>query len=402
MDKPKKAHTNRLRLDIEPKLPSIYALERQLEEARIRRGCLIELPWMTDKPAQFLILSCEWGVSESLPLWTLAEQTGQESKIVWSRAYAPADMQVLYEAVSACETSTNPVNSHPLPVYDSSWGTAPAVPQPVSGTAFGGVVPPTPLYPYPQIPAHPQPGYSYPYYSYPFASVAPEGMVQATPWPTDMGWAYPREGQSVSNLIMNTPQMPVDYELISKQAKIQLGKLLRLAGLIAEPTLQAALKVQELVEGGFLSQEEAPSKLARYHMKGGEITSFVCELETNDIGNSEKVQSGYDQSPPQLKGPFDFLLKTGVLTDNDIETAQTVKARFGGDLVQILQSAGKLHQLAFDAAKICLPLIREGLMKMDDCKVAVMHCQQNQVEFDAALDQLSWPNPRKIRKDLQL
>ena len=55
-----------------------------------------------------------------------------------------------------------------------------------------------------------------------------------------------------------------------------------------------------------------------------------------------------------------------------------------------------------EAAMSCLPLIQLGLMKLEQCVIALQYCSRMRVDFDTALDELGWTKPRKARKDLQL
>lgn len=97
-----------------------------------------------------------------------------------------------------------------------------------------------------------------------------------------------------------------------------------------------------------------------------------------------------------------MLQKAGILTESDVKDALDVRQTIGGDLVSILESAGKLNKKTVDAAFVCLPLIREGLMKTEQCIIALNYCSRMRVGFDEALDEMGWQNPRKLRTDLPL
>jgi len=110
-----------------------------------------------------------------------------------------------------------------------------------------------------------------------------------------------------------------------------------------------------------------------------------------------QTQGGRD-----LKGAFDLLQKAQLLTESDITTANNVRKKHGGDLIQILEAAGKCNRKTVDAALLSLPLIREGLMRIDQVIMALNYCERMRVTFDDALDEMGWPNPRKLRTDLPL
>ncbi|HNB16233.1 MAG TPA: hypothetical protein PLC15_12680, partial [Candidatus Obscuribacter sp.] len=216
---------------------------------------------------------------------------------------------------------------------------------------------------------------------------------------------------------MPEPKIPLDYHLIDKRANILLGTLLKEAGLISEPTLEAALKLQELVRDEKLTTEKAPDVLKRLHAMGGSIDQYLTkgdlEKPAGLQAGSRQAVAGHEQAqarpqaPAQggqrdLKGAFDLLQKAQLLTESDLTTAVNVRKKHGGDVVQILEAAGKVHQKTVEAALTSLPLIREGLMKIEQVIMALNYCERMRVGFDEALDEMGWQNPRKLRTDLPL
>lgn len=201
--------------------------------------------------------------------------------------------------------------------------------------------------------------------------------------------------------------IPLDYDLMSKRANILLGKLLVEAGLVPNPTLEAALKVQELVRDEKISPQQAPEALRKFHGMGASIdeylgSEFQSEPKKAASGSSSAQQSGGPAKGPaapkkDAKGAIDLLKQAGILAEADVKTALEVRQKHGGDVVQILVSSGKMDKTTFDAADICLPLIRENKMKVEQCIIALNYCSRSRVSFDAALDELGWPNPRKSK-----
>jgi len=202
-------------------------------------------------------------------------------------------------------------------------------------------------------------------------------------------------------------RIPLDYDLMSKRANILLGKLLVEAGLVPNPTLEAALKVQELVRDEKMSPQQAPEALRKFHTMGASIDEYLgseFKSEPRKTGStpaaSPSAQSGGAAKAPtgpkkDAKGAIDLLKQAGILAEADVKTALEVRQKHGGDVVQILVSSGKMDKTTFEAADICLPLIRENKMKVEQCIIALNYCSRSRVSFDAALDELGWPNPRK-------
>lgn len=461
-----------------------------LDEATNRRGCLIELPW-TAGSANFT-LTCQWESAFEEPVWTLYEQDGSSSKVVWTQSFAPSDLEFMYDILAMSAPKTTAFTAIPellkpeVSQEDSgdrrlggdqgnSGGYPMMAPLPQPG------MPPVPVpqqqqsysnlqvqppgmgmdphqQPYPGMP-YPPPGYQQappPGYNpygmqqqmpqqmpqqmqpYPPQQQYPPGyppqmppqmqpMQQQMP-PQAMPTAYPPAGQAqVQPAAADSPRIPLDYHLLDKRPNMLLGSMLQEAGLISEPTLEAALKLQELIRDEKIPPERAPAILKRLHSMGGNIDQYLTPDDTiSEKGRSAEKPARRPSAPPasgggapsgvpaggapaagadgkrNLKPAFDLLQKAGILSDDDIQDALAVRKKHGGDLVGILEAAGKVNRKTVDAAFICLPLIREGLLKMEQSIIALNYCSRMRVGFDEALDEMGWQNPRKLRSDLPL
>ncbi|CAN5535089.1 hypothetical protein BH11CYA1_BH11CYA1_50070 [soil metagenome] len=232
---------------------------------------------------------------------------------------------------------------------------------------------------------------------------------------------YPQSTPSYTQEMME-PKIPLDYHLIDKRANILLGTMLKEAGLISDPTLEAALKLQELVREEKMSVDKAPEVLKRLHAMGSSIDQYLTKGDFDKTAgaaafaatpkpaapaNKPAASAGQSQGQPagqgrDLKGAFDILQKAQLLTESDLTTAMNVRKKHGGDIVQILEAAGKVNSKTVDAAVTSLPLIREGLMKIEQVIMALNYCERMRVSFDDALEEMGWQNPRKLRTDLPL
>jgi hypothetical protein len=111
--------------------------------------------------------------------------------------------------------------------------------------------------------------------------------------------------------------------------------------------------------------------------------------------SSSRGQPMDPEKQREMHATFDLLQKAGLLSETDLKTAQAVRSKHGGDMVQILKSAGKLEIKTYDAALICIQLIHVGKMKVEQCIIALNYCSRSRVGFDEAMEELNWPNPRK-------
>lgn len=469
-----------------------------LDEATNRRGCLIELPWAAGSAS--FTLTCQWESSYEEPVWTLYEQDGSSSKVVWTQSFAPSDLEFMYDilAMSAPKTTAFtaiPELLKPEVSQDDSGDRRlggdsaisggypmmaplpqpgmPPVPAPQQQQSYsnlqtqggqGGMAMVDPHQPYPGMPYPPHPGYPpqapppqgynpygmpqqmppqmqpYPPQQYPPGYPPPQQMPpQMQPMPQQMppqtmppSYPPPQVAPQIhpgGPAGADSPRIPLDYHLLDKRPNMLLGSMLQEAGLISEPTLEAALKLQELIRDEKIPPERAPAILKRLHSMGGNIDQYLTPDDTiaERRRSSEKVQKPAAQRPGgggggpsgapagasgapapgpdgkrNLKPAFDLLQKAGILSEDDIQDALAVRKKHGGDLVGILEAAGKVNRKTVDAAFICLPLVREGLLKMEQCIIALNYCSRMRVGFDEALDEMGWQNPRKLRSDLPL
>jgi len=202
---------------------------------------------------------------------------------------------------------------------------------------------------------------------------------------------------------------PIDYNaMMQKTSNVLLGTLLVEAGLVTDRTLNAALKIQELVREEKMDHEQAFDALKRLHDMGGSIDEYLAPTDFKtgksaaakprapQAGGAAVGRSPMDaEKARDYHAAFDLLMKAGILNQNDMKTAEGVRAKHGGDLMLILKSAGKLEATTFDAALICIRLIHASKMKVEQCIIALNYCSRSRVGFDAALEELGWPNPRK-------
>lgn len=207
----------------------------------------------------------------------------------------------------------------------------------------------------------------------------------------------------------------VDINLLKQKPNILLGTLLSDAELITEPTLEAALKIQELVRSGKISTLRAPNILKLFFSMGAAIEDYIDPSDlldstaTNgsgsrnhlaaDTNETAKVNTFSSQSAKSatddIRQALAILLKAELISQVDIDTASAVRQKHGGDLAKILLAAGKIDEAVLSAALIAASLINEGLMKVEQCVIALNFCSRSRVSFDEALTELNWVNPRQ-------
>lgn len=358
---------------------------------------------------------------------------------------------------------------------------APAPAQPAPSPAPQPQAPPP--YPYPQAmppgypypPAYPPPGYGYPQYppgyAYPPGYGYPPGYPAYPPGypppvPPNPADPYGQQGAQAPQYPYGQPQQPAqqqapqqapatsgpkiapDPDLLKKRPNVLLGHFLVEAGLVPEPTLNAALQLQEMVKAGSLTSAQAAEAVRRAHERGGKVDPnvFTATPPRGDISEAKPiapplgeilVQAGLitmpvlkaaltlqevvrtgamskedavegfirehfgaagkpgaiKNEPKNVIRTLDLLKKAGLLADQDLQTAMTVKKKHGGELPKILMAAGKLDDVTFGAATTCDELINESRLKIEQAIIALHFCQRSRVTFDEAVEELGWEKP---------
>jgi hypothetical protein len=351
----------------------------------------------------------------------------------------PEESSAGKKAEAPAKEAPPPPPPQPNPATVSGVNYAIPYPYPMPGHPYGAPMPypmpyPMPQQGYPQgyppgYPPQPQPGYppqgpppGYPQdpnstgWNYPPAAPqqgAPQqaAPAPAAPPPTPAPTATPPAPQATTSPAASAPPrsaqdaattaMPIDMDLLQKRTNILLGTLLTGAELITEPTLEAALKIQDLVRAGRLTSSRAPELLKLFFSMGAAIEDYIDPSEFV-APNKPKVEPAKKPAPgadmKELHQAFELLIKSGLLTENDIKTAQEVRQKHGGDIRNILQAAGKVDSKTMAAAGTCASLVQANLMKVEQCIIALNYCSRSRVGFDEALEELRWENPRKAAK----
>jgi hypothetical protein len=269
------------------------------------------------------------------------------------------------------------------------------------------------------------------------AGTLPVGAGMPGAMPVMPGTALP--GQDPYAGPMMAPSMA------NKKPAVMLGSLLVEAGLVPKSTIDSALQVQVLVSQGTLSPVKAAEAVRRAHLRGGAVEPEITPPKANEVVVKIKPQIGQvlvmagiitavqlkaalylqdvmrggtmtmeeavellrreattaqvkSQSAEQIKAPvaedltaaIALTKQAGLVTDSDLEAANKVKAKHGGEISKILMVAGKLDDLTLDAAKNCQRFVDAGKLRVDQAIMALHYCQRMRVPFEEAADELGF------------
>jgi len=179
--------------------------------------------------------------------------------------------------------------------------------------------------------------------------------------------------------------IPYDMSLLEKQPNILLGHLLVEAGLISEPNLEQALKLQELVRDGKLTESDVYDT----------VHKAFPQSAGDKIKQSLPPPSAAPAQSKNTQKVVDLLKQSGLISEQDIQLAVLNWLQAQGNLGTILVSTGKVDNLTLDAAATCVELIQRDKMKTEQAIIALHYCSRSRVSFDDAVSEMGWENPRK-------
>jgi hypothetical protein len=154
-------------------------------------------------------------------------------------------------------------------------------------------------------------------------------------------------------------------------------ELLVRAGLLSQPCLEAALKLNERARQGRITLDQAAEALARAATRGGRLD--------DEDGDAAPAPKPLDAA----RKVVDLLLRSGLIGEDDVKIAAGVKAKHGGDSGEILVSAGQIDQVTLKAARRCQEFIDQGRLKFEQAIIALHYCQRMRSELDEALRELA-------------
>ncbi len=343
----------RQRLAQRPAMPEVRDLLVLLAESEKLRGKMLEVPWQEPGVADLLILCVEMEIGASLPIWSLYQGEGGESRLIWS--CRETDMYLLYDLLCMFMSQMRP-------------------------------------------------------------KVVPEPAKVEEPVPDS------NPQQSLFDTLT-----PVDYDLLKSKSNVMLGYLLVEAGIIPEPMLDAALKIQEMVRNESLTPEQAVDTMRRSYVRATpNVDKPAPKVEPKPQPKPPPPQQPQPQPQPkpqpqpqpkpqpkpqpqppttprvdpvgprtdysEAKQVCEFLRQAGLVSTEDVEAASRLKKREGGEL-ELLVSAGTIDKRTHEAAVSCWRMIKDNLLRAEQGIIALHYCQRMRVSLPEALMELGWQYP---------
>lgn len=159
---------------------------------------------------------------------------------------------------------------------------------------------------------------------------------------------------------------------------LPLGQVLTSAGLLSTDLLEAALRLQEMVDNGTLSPMDTGKVLALMRKDGISLDSAVAEFGATR------------PEPKQAMRLSEFLKLVGSITEDDIQSALKVCVENSNLFGKILLATGLLDEDSLHAALRCQTLLQTGVLKEEQAIIAFNYSQRMRCSVDEALGELGW------------
>jgi hypothetical protein len=238
---------------------------------------------------------------------------------------------------------------------------------------------------------------------------------------------------------------PQSEPLPKKKPNILLGNFLVQAGLFPEPTLDAALRMQDLVKSGALSNSQAAEAVKRAHQRGGALDpAFEQKILKKDLAELKRlgpplgqilveaglitipilkeslqlqklIRSGamtqeeacqqlqsehlsspasvdkLDQDSPRINRVIRLLMKVGIITNQDLISARNTRFKSGGKVSRILIDFDKVDRHTFEAAEECEVLFSAEEIDLEQATRALRKCRETGMGFGAVAQDMGFP-----------
>jgi hypothetical protein len=172
----------------------------------------------------------------------------------------------------------------------------------------------------------------------------------------------------------------IEHGLVSEEP---IGQVLLKRGHINGPQLDAALKLQQMVDNSQISPLGSADALRSICTQGMTLEQAVSQLA---------VQKETPQ--PQL-GLADLLKLAGLITEEDVNEAFRRSLLNPQVIGRILLMTGFVGEKALEVAFQCQQLIKQGALREDQAIIALNYCSRMGCGLDQAAQDLGWvSNPR--------
>ncbi len=468
-----------IRLEPLKKYPTNDHLLMSLETAQKTRGCTVELPWRLEGAEMGYSLTVRVELGGQSPIWALYEQ-GANSKILWSQTFT--DMELLNDVIlftappPKLNKSLVSILNEGLPssvLGDSpniqanpNYPNQPGYPQVNSNyPSQQGYPPANQNYSNQQGYPQPNPNQPYPNQGYPQNTFNPNFPViednTLNSANNSLGSLSPAKSlnliqsdlkhldSNVDNSAYNNTSI-IDKNLIKKRPNLLLGTFLVEAKLVPEPTIDAALQLQDMIKAKTLTKAQAAIALRRTHERGGNVDNHIPEdlspkilsggdtkiqgpplgqllvdarilpasilksalalqevvrtgsINIDDalktitlehkklIALNQEAKKQNETDPEIVSDAVQLLTNAGLLNKDDLEKAKLKYANNGGKLSSILIQDKFIDSLLLQIAITASEYLKKNALKIEQAIIVLHYCQRSRVGFKDAISELGF------------
>jgi len=187
--------------------------------------------------------------------------------------------------------------------------------------------------------------------------------------------------------IITEPDLLAAVEIGLNEGK-QIGQVLLQFGFINEDTLEASLKLQQMVHKHSLSVSQSVQVL-RLYLQGVDIPHAIASISEPEV------------NPVQAVGLAEVLYLAGLVPQEDTEKALAISYASRIPFNTVLLQYNMVKEEALHVATRCLLLMGEDLLTAEEAIVALHHCVWSGMELVVVLSKMGWLEEQKKKETQQ-
>jgi serine/threonine protein kinase len=182
----------------------------------------------------------------------------------------------------------------------------------------------------------------------------------------------------------------IDLSRVSPQGTIHsfvvdtpLEAVLVEAGLISNAVWRTLLQLQAAIRNQEMSKEDAVEEFKKRHPRATEVARQKAAV----AASAERAKQAEMAAPASA---VELLKQAGIVTEDDIQKAQSLDKDQGAKIEKHLVAMGKIDTKTVLAAYQCMTMLTQKRLKVEQAIIALNFCQRSRVDFADAMKDLGW------------
>ncbi|MBC7996447.1 MAG: hypothetical protein IAF58_00785 [Leptolyngbya sp.] len=191
--------------------------------------------------------------------------------------------------------------------------------------------------------------------------------------------AYPKLGALLSSAGLIAEFDAVNAAEIGLETNKPIGQVFNECGLVSSMVLNAALKLQTMIENGTVSVNQSHELLRQVHKLQLPLEELMKELG-------------------EMKGKvMTLLIQSGAVSAEDLRKATGMRGSNSTDMTQALVEAGIVSTHLMRESARCVSLMEQGKVRWETASAAILYCRRTGCEFEDAMRQLQIDSSHKLQ-----